>query len=64
MGRLLGGLKDFSGADLGGVAIKAALESAGVSAEQVDYVIMGQVHLGRRRPDPRAPGRGQGAASR
>jgi acetyl-CoA C-acetyltransferase len=43
MGRLLGSLKDFSGADLGGVAIKAALERAGISGDQVDYVIMGQV---------------------
>ena len=43
MGRLLGALKDFSAADLGGVAIKGALEKAGVAPEQVDYVIMGQV---------------------
>lgn len=43
MGRLLGSLKDFSGADLGGIAIKGALEKAGVQPEQVDYVIMGQV---------------------
>jgi acetyl-CoA C-acetyltransferase len=43
IGRLLGGLKGFSGADLGGFAIKAALEKAGVSPDQVDYVIMGQV---------------------
>ena len=43
MGRLLGSLKDFSGADLGGVAIKGALERAGVAPDQVDYVIMGQV---------------------
>lgn len=43
MGRLLGSLKGFSGADLGGLAIKGALEKAGVSPEQVDYVIMGQV---------------------
>ena len=43
MGRLLGSLKDFSAADLGGVAIKAALERAGVTPEQVQYVIMGQV---------------------
>jgi acetyl-CoA C-acetyltransferase len=43
IGRLLGGLKDRSAADLGGVAIKAALERAGVSGEQVDYVILGQV---------------------
>jgi acetyl-CoA C-acetyltransferase len=43
IGRLLGGLKDQSAADLGGVAIKGALEKAGVSGEQVEYVIMGQV---------------------
>ncbi|MCK2244870.1 MULTISPECIES: acetyl-CoA C-acetyltransferase [unclassified Crossiella] len=43
MGRLLGSLKDFSGAQLGGVAIKAALERAGVAPEAVQYVIMGQV---------------------
>ncbi|WP_030201870.1 acetyl-CoA C-acetyltransferase [Streptomyces sp. NRRL S-87] len=43
MGRLLGSLKTFSGADLGGVAIKAALERAGISGDQVQYVIMGQV---------------------
>jgi acetyl-CoA C-acetyltransferase len=43
IGRLLGGLKSLSAADLGGVAIKGALEKAGVSGEQVEYVIMGQV---------------------
>jgi acetyl-CoA C-acetyltransferase len=43
MGRLLGSLKDFSGAQLGGVAIKGALERSGVTPEQVQYVIMGQV---------------------
>ncbi|AJZ82793.1 acetyl-CoA C-acetyltransferase [Streptomyces antimycoticus] len=43
MGRLLGGLRSLEGADLGGIAIKAALERAGVGAEQVQYVIMGQV---------------------
>jgi acetyl-CoA C-acetyltransferase len=43
MGRLLGSLKDFSGAQLGGVAIKAALERAGVAPDQVQYTIMGQV---------------------
>jgi acetyl-CoA C-acetyltransferase len=45
IGRLLGGLKDKSAADLGGVAIAGALEKAGVSGDQVDYVIMGQVIL-------------------
>ena len=43
MGRLLGSLKDFSGSDLGGIAIKGALDKAGVAPDQVDYVIMGQV---------------------
>ena len=43
MGRLLGALKQFSGAELGGIAIKAALERAGISGDQVEYVIMGQV---------------------
>ncbi len=43
IGRLLGSLKDFSAAELGGVAIEAALSRAGVTGEQVDYVIMGQV---------------------
>ncbi len=45
IGRLQGGLKSLSAADLGGVAIAGALEKAGVSADQVDYVIMGQVIL-------------------
>ena len=31
MGRLLGSLKDLSGSDLGGIAIKGALDKAGVS---------------------------------
>ena len=43
IGKLLGGLKDFTAMDLGGVAIKAALERAGITGDQVDYVIMGQV---------------------
>jgi len=43
IGRLLGSLSGFSGAELGGIAIKAALDRAGISGDQVDYVIMGQV---------------------
>jgi acetyl-CoA C-acetyltransferase len=43
IGRLLGGLKDLSATDLGGVAIAAALKKSGVAPEQVDYVVMGQV---------------------
>ncbi|WP_329001707.1 acetyl-CoA C-acetyltransferase [Kribbella sp. NBC_00709] len=43
IGRLLGGLKGFTGAELGGFAIKGALAKAGVAPDQVEYVIMGQV---------------------
>jgi acetyl-CoA C-acetyltransferase len=43
IGRLLGSLSSFSGAQLGGLAIKAALERAGVPGDRVEYVIMGQV---------------------
>lgn len=39
----MGSLKDFSASDLGGIAIKAALEKANVPASLVEYVIMGQV---------------------
>ncbi len=42
-GKLSGSLKGFSGVDLGGLAIKGALERSGVSPDLVDYVIMGQV---------------------
>ncbi|HEY9336104.1 MAG TPA: beta-ketoacyl synthase N-terminal-like domain-containing protein, partial [Kribbella sp.] len=43
IGRLLGGLKGFTGAELGGFAIKGALDKAGVAPDQVEYVVMGQV---------------------
>jgi acetyl-CoA C-acetyltransferase len=43
IGRLLGAIGGFSGAELGAIAIKAALERSGVAPERVDYVIMGQV---------------------
>ncbi|WP_350274481.1 acetyl-CoA C-acetyltransferase [Kribbella sp. HUAS MG21] len=43
IGRLLGGLKGFTGAELGGFAIQGALRKAGVAPDQVEYVIMGQV---------------------
>jgi len=43
VGRLLGSLASKSASDLGGVAIAAALDRAGVSPDQVQYVIMGQV---------------------
>ena len=43
IGRLQGSLAGFSGADLGSIAIDAALGKAGVAPDQVQYVIMGQV---------------------
>ena len=43
VGRLMGSLSDFSGSDLGGIAIQAALAKAGIAGAQVQYVIMGQV---------------------
>ena len=43
IGKLSGALKDFTAMDLGGIAIKAALERSGVTGDQVDYVIMGHV---------------------
>jgi acetyl-CoA C-acetyltransferase len=46
IGKLSGALASFSAMDLGGDAIAAALERAGVGPEQVDYVIMGQVLQG------------------
>ncbi|BBY82629.1 putative acetyl-CoA acetyltransferase [Mycolicibacterium pulveris] len=39
----MGSLKDFSGSDLGGIAIAGALQKAKVPASAVEYVIMGQV---------------------
>ncbi len=42
-GKLSGSLASFTAMDLGGIAIRAALERAGVPADQVDYVLMGQV---------------------
>jgi acetyl-CoA C-acetyltransferase len=43
VGRLLGSLKDFPATQLGGLAIKGALDKAGVNPEDVQYTIMGQV---------------------
>lgn len=43
MGRLQGALAGQSAADLGGVAIAAAMDRSGLPAPEIDYVIMGQV---------------------
>jgi acetyl-CoA C-acetyltransferase len=45
-GKLGGGLKDYDGTQLGAVAIRAALERAGVPNDEVEYVVMGQVLQG------------------
>ena len=43
VGKLSGALGGFTAMELGGFAIAAALERAGVAPERVDYVLMGQV---------------------
>lgn len=43
IGKLSGALSTLTGAELGGHAIKAALANCGISGDQVDHVIMGQV---------------------
>jgi acetyl-CoA C-acetyltransferase len=43
VGKFLGGLSSLTAADLGGIAIKGALEKAGITGDQVEYVIMGHV---------------------
>jgi acetyl-CoA acetyltransferase len=55
IGKLSGALKNFQAVDLGGLAIKAPLEKSGISGDQVDYVIMGQVI--QARPARTPPGR-------
>jgi acetyl-CoA C-acetyltransferase len=43
IGKLSGALKNFTAMDLGGFAIAAALERAGIAGDQVGHVIMGHV---------------------
>ncbi len=45
IGKLSGALAGFAATDLGGIAIKEALARGGVSPDQVDAVLMGQVLL-------------------
>ena len=60
IGKLSGALASFSAADLGGFAISAALERAGVAPDEVDHVIMGQVLMAGPGPGAEPPGGGQG----
>lgn len=46
IGKLSGALAGFEASDLGAIAIRAALQRAGLTPDQVDYVFMGQVLLG------------------
>ena len=43
IGKLGGAFRDVPAVKLGGLAIRAALDRAGVRGAEVDYVIMGQV---------------------
>ena len=43
IGKLSGAFASMAATDLGGIAIKGALEKAGIAPDQVDYVVMGQV---------------------
>lgn len=52
IGKLLGSLSEFTAPALGGVAIKAAIERAGISAQQVDAVILGNVVQAGVGPNP------------
>lgn len=52
VGKLLGAFNSLSAVDLGAVAIKGALERAGVSAGDVDAVVMGQVYQAGAGPNP------------
>jgi acetyl-CoA C-acetyltransferase len=52
IGKLLGALSGLSAPELGGVAIRAALERAGIVGEQVDAVIFGNVVQAGVGPNP------------
>jgi acetyl-CoA C-acetyltransferase len=52
VGKLLGALSSLSAPELGGIAIRAALDRAGVSPEQVDAVIFGNVVQAGVGPNP------------
>ena len=46
IGRFLGGLSSLSAPDLGGIALREAVARAGISAEDIEEVIMGNVVQG------------------
>ena len=57
MGGFQGELSGATASHLGAVAIRAALERAGVGADAVDEVLMGNVLSAGQGPGPGAPGR-------
>ena len=52
IGKLLGSLSALSAADLGGIAVQAALERAGIAGDQVDAVFLGNVVQAGAGPNP------------
>jgi acetyl-CoA C-acetyltransferase len=52
IGKLLGSLSALSAAELGGIAVQAALERAGVAGDQVDAVFLGNVVQAGAGPNP------------
>jgi acetyl-CoA C-acetyltransferase len=52
IGKLLGSLSSLPASGLGGVAVRAALERAGITGDQVDAVIMGNVVQAGAGPNP------------
>src|SRR2546430_12830350 len=52
IGAFLGGLAPISAPQLGSIAIKCALERAGIKPDQVDEVFMGNVVQAGGRPGP------------
>src|SRR5438270_556422 len=46
IGKFAGGFKDLAAVDLGAAAIREAVSRGGVSPEQIEYVLMGQVLQG------------------
>jgi acetyl-CoA C-acetyltransferase len=57
IGKLSGALASFTAADLGGFAIAAALERAGVAPDHVDQVVLGHVLTAGQGQNPAPTGR-------
>jgi acetyl-CoA C-acetyltransferase len=56
IGRFMGGLSGVPAPRLGSVAVRAAIERAGVDPSAIDEVVMGNVVSARRRPGRRRSG--------